>query len=106
MAKVHGALFSFGASGTVAKILTINQSDQAQTARKKPAGGHPPSPSQVDYRSRYADASKAWRALTQSEQAGWRTLATARRLPAFAAFTKEWIAQAAAPGLPPQLPVA
>jgi hypothetical protein len=106
MAKVHSALFSLGASGTVAKILTINQSSRQQTARKKPDSRPAPTLAQSYNRQKYSDAAQHWHTLTATERAQWAALVNGRALSVFAKYALEWVAQGSTPLEPPRIPMA
>jgi hypothetical protein len=106
MAKVQGPLFSFGASGTVAKILTINQSLAQPTARKKPTGYRPASPMQAIMREEFRQAAESWRNLSDSDKAEWIALAAPTAHPPFAKYFLEWQAQQSTPAIPPYIPMA
>jgi hypothetical protein len=106
MAKVQGPLFSFGASGTVAKILTINQSLTRPTARKKPTGYGPASPMQAVMREEFRQAAESWRNLSASSKAEWIALSATTAQPAFAKYFLEWQAQQSTPAIPPFIPMA
>lgn len=106
MAKIRGPLFSLGASGTVAALLTYNQSSQAPTARKKPRASTSATPMQLTMRAGFADAAAAWRALDPLTRADWIALAAPSRRPAFAKYYLEWMAQASTAASPPQIPMA
>lgn len=106
MAKVKNALFSFGASGTVAGLLTINQSSKTQAARRKPSGYAAPTAPQSGTRQKMRDAATAWRALAPLDRADWSALATGRATTPFAKYLLEWMAQHSTPATPPALPMA
>ena len=105
MAKISGPLFSFGASGTVSKVLTFNQSNTTPTARKKPARSNSSTPMQLTMRAEFSDAAKAWRALSPTDRAAWIALAAPSARPAFAKFYLEWAAQRSTLATPPYLPM-
>lgn len=105
MAKTTGAFFSLGASGTVGKLLTINQGATRQTARKKPGAGGPASAPQAFYRQQCADAAATWRALPQIDRDEWQAIAALSGQNVFAKYLKEWIAQHSTPATPPYIPM-
>lgn len=106
MAKVSGAFFSLGASGTLAHTITVNQSSTQQIARKKPQGYAPASPMQAIIRNDMRQAATAWRALDPAERDEWRALAAPRAHTAFGKYYLEWVAQRATPATPPHVPMA
>jgi hypothetical protein len=106
MAKVKNPLFSFGASGTVAKVLTINQSDGSPIARRKPSGYAAASVPQQYMRDSFRDAAASWRGLSPVDKADWRALAAPRSTTAFAKYCLEWIAQGSTLASPPIIPMA
>lgn len=105
MAKISGPLFSFGASGTVGKVLTFNQSDRRAVARKKPAASTSATPMQLTMRADFVAAAKAWRALDSVDRAAWIALAAPTARPAFAKYYLEWAAQRSTAASPPQIPM-
>lgn len=105
MAKVKGAFFSLGASGTIASSITVNQSSTQQIARKKPQGYAPASPMQAIIRNDMSQAAAAWRALDPAQRAQWRALAAPRGNTAFGKFYLEWMAQRSTPAQPPLIPM-
>jgi hypothetical protein len=105
MAKIQAPLFSFGASGTIGKILTFNQSTQKPVARKKPAPSKSAPPLQAIIRLRFKQAAESWRALSPTERAKWRTLAAPTARPSFAKYYLEWVAQNSTPATPPYFPM-
>lgn len=105
MAKVRNALFSLGASGTVGSLLTINQSNTQQVARKKPQGYRPASPMQAIIRNEFSQAAAAWRGLDATARAEWRALAAPTARPTFAKYFLEWMAQNSTPAQPPFIPM-
>jgi len=105
MAKVKHPLFSLGASGTVAKILTINQSLNAPTARRKPTGSRPPTHSQAVMRAEMQAASISWAALHPIDRGAWAALADPRLITPFAKYFKEWRAQNSTVATPPFIPM-
>lgn len=106
MAKVSGPLFSFGASGSIAKVLTFNQSDRRAVARKTPAASTSASEMQLIMRAQFAEAAKAWRALDPADRAQWIALAAPTARPAFAKYYLEWAAQHSTLVSPPLIPMA
>lgn len=106
MAKTQGPLFSLGASGTVAKLLTFNQSNDTPVARKKPRASTSATTDQQAARADFANAAQAWRALPQAERDTWKSIAAQTGRPAFAKYFLEWKAQASTPAQPPYLPMA
>jgi len=106
MAKVKNPLFSFGASGSVASLLTINQSLTAPTARRKPTGSRPASHSQAVMRADMHDAATLWATLDAPTRATWAALAAPRATTPFAKYFKEWRAQASTISSPPYIPMA
>jgi len=105
MAKVGSPLFSLGASGTVAKLLTFNQSRTAPIARKKPTGYRPPTVAQNHFRSKCSAAAAHWRGLDPLARAEWAALAALTSRQVFAKYLLEWIAQSATPASPPLVPM-
>lgn len=106
MAKIRNALFSLGASGTVANLLTVHPHGKGQTARRKPSGYGPPTEHQAEMRQRVRDAATTWRALDQIQRAKWIALAVGRATTPFAKYTLEWMAQSATIATPPRIPMA
>lgn len=104
MAKVRNALFSFGASGTVGKIVNIQPRATGQIVRIKPSAAAPPTMAQAYYRTRFADAARSWRQLDHDTRQDWRAYAAARARPPFAAYWLEYQAQKSTPTTPPYLP--
>lgn len=104
MAKVRGPLFSFGASGTVARAITFNPTEQQTTARSLPRSTAPPSYAQAYHRQRCRDAAAAWGALDAGQKAAWSALVAARALTPFAKFLLEWNAQQCQAGDTPAVP--
>lgn len=105
MAKVKNPLFSIGASGTVAGLLTINQSATAPTVRRKPSGYAPPTVPQAFCRARCAAAAAHWRSLPQIEKDEWAAVAALTSKNVFAKYLLEWSAQASDPLNPPHIPM-
>lgn len=105
MAKTTGALYSIGASGTFADLITFNASNNNPTARFKPRHYPAATMPQQTIRSKCTDAASAWKALPTTERAEWSLIAkNAGHLP-FAKYLTEWIAQAATTATPPFIPV-
>lgn len=105
MAKTQGGLFSLGASGTVAKLLTFNQSHIRQVARRMPRTTTPPTTPQAYYRKQCTDAAAVWRSLPPLEKVEWKTVAGLSAKNVFAKYLLEWMAQASTPTTPPQIPM-
>ncbi len=104
MAKVSGPLFSIGASGTIADLLTFNPSQQATVVRLRPAHYPPPTTPQQIIRQRMKDAATAWATLTPTERAEWALIAAnSGKLP-FAKYLIEWNAQSSTLANPPNIP--
>ena len=106
MAKVKNPLFSLGASGTVAGLLTVNQSLTAPTARRKPSGYRPPTPAQSFMRDEMRACSQAWATLSSQVQAEWAALVNGRAQTPFGKYWLEWRAQGATLATPPYIPMA
>lgn len=105
MAKVRGALFSIGASGSVAGVLTINQSSTTQIARRMPTASSAPSPAQAVIRTEMSRAAEAWRALPFNQKTKWTALIAGQAHTAFSRYYKEWSSQRSTPTQPPYLPM-
>lgn len=105
MAKVHGALFSLGASGSVAGVLTINQSSTTQIARRMPTASSAPSQAQLVMRTEMSLAAAAWRALPYNEKSQWAALIAGQAHTAFSRYFAEWTTQRSTPAHPPFLPM-
>lgn len=105
MATVRGPLFSLGASGTVANLLTFNQSITAPVARRKPTGYKPATLPQQVYRAKCAAAAAYWRAMDPLDKAEWATVAALTSRQVFAKYLLEWIAQNATIDTPPLVPM-
>lgn len=105
MASVRGPLFSIGASGTVARLLTFNPGKQSTTVRKKPNHAQAPTFPQASTRQKCRNAAAAWHALDPVDREEWSLLAkNGGRLP-FAKYLLEWMAQASTPDQPPLIPM-
>lgn len=105
MAKVRGALFSIGASGSVAGVLTINQSSIQQVARKMPTARSAATQAQEVMRAEMSLAAAAWRALPYNEKTQWAALIAGQAHTAFSRYYKEWSTQRSTPTQPPYLPM-
>jgi hypothetical protein len=105
MAKARGPLFSIGASGTVADLLTFNPGKDSTNVRRTPKKYPPPTTPQQVMRAKMQDAATSWRALSPTDKAEWSTLANNHgRLP-FAKYLIEWMAQASTIDTPPFIPM-
>lgn len=105
MAKVRGALFSIGASGSVAGVLTINQSSTTQIARRMPTASSAPSQAQLVMRTEMSLAAAAWRALPYNQKTQWTALIAGQAHTAFSRYYAEWSTQRSTPTQPPYLPM-
>lgn len=105
MAKIKGALFSLGASGTVAKVLTFNQSTTRPTARRAPRSSQPATVPQLHFRQQCADAAASWRALPELEKIEWKAVADLTAKNVFAKYLVEWMAQKSSLATPPAIPM-
>lgn len=106
MAKIAGPLFSLGASGTVAGLLTFNPTNTHTTARRSPRSNAPPTTPQTYYRSQLAAAAQSWRALDAAKKLEWAAIAAPLPTTTFAKYFLEWMAQHSTPQQPPYLPMA
>jgi hypothetical protein len=106
MAKVKQPLFSFGASGTVAKKITFNQSLRVTTVRSKPSSHTAPSNPQLQIRQNMRDAAYYWRTMPPTDKQAWKDLVQGRPIYSFSKFLKEWFAQGASLLDPPRIPMA
>lgn len=105
MAIVKFALYSFGASGTVARIITFNQSLTKQVARRRPRTKRKPTTSQKYIRQRFADAATSWRGQTIASKAEWKVVSQLSGKNTFAKYVKEWYAQSSTLATPPFIPM-
>lgn len=104
MAKLRGPLFSFGASGTFAKMLNFQPRSTGHIVRMKPSKAQQATYPQAICRANFKQAAEAWRALDDETRALWYNYAEHRARPPFAAFWLEWHAQHSTPALLPYLP--
>jgi len=102
MPKIIGPLFSMGASGTVASVLTYRRGANGATAQRKPIPTGPPTAAQREERATVAQAAFAWRHLDATIKTQWRTLGTKRNANPWLIFCNEWKAQRTTP---PDLPL-
>ena len=105
MAKIKGGLFSLGASGTVAHMLTFNQGDVVQVARRSPRSRAPASAKQVFYRSKFSEAVLVWRGFDSTKKDEWKAVAALSGQQVFAKFWREWMAQHSTTAVPPFIPM-
>ena len=76
MAKTEGALFSTGAHGTLAGVVTYQGSRKHAQAHKRLNRQDRQTASQLSRRSLFADAVAAWQALTEEEKEVYRARAS------------------------------
>lgn len=93
MATIRNPLFSIAASGTIARVLTIRTAQTRVVASlpMRPTGE--PSAAQAACRLRASWAASTWAGLDGPSRQEWQTKATARDMPVFGLYLKEFCAQ-------------
>lgn len=104
MSRVTGPLFSLGAFGTFAKLLTFRAGRRTtEVIRPRPPNA-PTSPRQLAQRDRIRDALATWRSLTNTQRQDWKRAAATWALPTFALYLREWVLQQSTTDRPPLIP--
>lgn len=100
MAKVQAPLFSFGATGKLAKSLVFTKWKGIAAVRQYLIPANPKSAGQVAQRTKLTNAVASWHtaAITADDQSAWNALASlaAKPLSGFNKFVKEFIRVVAA----------
>lgn len=87
MATVNGPLFSLDASGTIASTAVFSKWKGRNYVRSHAIPANPMSDLQRSRRSLIQFLSRAWRDLTELEQAQWKELASRHNYSPFNAYT-------------------
>lgn len=103
MAKITGPLFSFGASGTIARTITFRGSRRGSVANHRQQHRKPPTPQQLSERNSLITCAAFWNAADSAYKSTWSSIAQNHRIPVFPQFFSEWKRQQATPSTPPQL---
>lgn len=93
MSKVTGPLFSLGAIGTFAKLLSFRNGRAGTEVVHPQAPQAPASPAQLAARNVARNALAHWRELPPAERQDWSITAASWRLPPFALFLREYTLQ-------------
>ena len=104
MAKVTGPLFSFGASGTVGKKLTYRATKRGAVVQTRPIPSKPANSNQIRERSRFSEAMATWKTLDAPTRAKWVTVGLRSAIPAYKAYTRQYIIQQSTPDKLPLIP--
>jgi len=91
MTKTHNPLLSLGAHGTIADMVTFQESRQSTIARKKPTPSYRRTLLQQYQRWDYQDAYYYWQTLTSSQKNAYRAIASRRHIPIYAAFMRDYL---------------
>lgn len=86
MVKVYGPMFSFDASGTIAKTATYSKWKGRNYVRQRVIPTNPKSVSQTGMRAMFRWLSRIWNGLTAGNKATWEDRAAVTSISPFNAF--------------------
>lgn len=104
MPKVTGPLFSFSASGSVAKVLTFRTTRHGFVVQRTPQNIVSRTEWQLIERQTMRDAAAAWAALDANDRQIWNSNSLPTIRSGWMSFFMEWKAQRIQPGKFPLIP--
>lgn len=86
MVKVYGPLFSFDASGSIAKAITYSKWKGRNLVRQRVTPNNPKSALQISVRQMLKFLSQMWQGIGSTPQGTWEDLADAAQISPFNAY--------------------